>query len=88
MLYPCQAMSEQRNNVWYLDSGFSNHMTGNDYIFVNIDAISNSQVRMRNCVMVQAKGKGTIAIETKKGTRYIQDVLLVPDLKQNLLSIG
>ncbi|KAF8402904.1 hypothetical protein HHK36_010996 [Tetracentron sinense] len=63
-------------------------MTGNQSIFVNMDTFTNSQVRMRNGVLVQAKGKGTIAIETKKGAKYIQDVLLVPDLEQNLLSVG
>ncbi|KAF8377139.1 hypothetical protein HHK36_030512 [Tetracentron sinense] len=88
MFYACQASSEKRNDVWYLDSGCSNHMTGDQSIFVNMNTFSNSQVRMGNGVLVQAKGKGTIAIETKKGTKYIQDVLLVPDLEQNLLSVG
>ncbi|XP_047258425.1 uncharacterized protein LOC124890690 [Capsicum annuum] len=32
--------------------------------------------------------KGTVAIEAPKGTKFIQDVLLVPDLDQNLLSVG
>ena len=38
--------------------------------------------------MVESKGKGTIMVETKKGTRFIKDVILVPNLKENLLSIG
>ena len=41
-----------------------------------------------NSVMVESKGKGTVMVETKKGTRLINDVLLVPNLKENLLSIG
>ncbi|KAF8394079.1 hypothetical protein HHK36_020284 [Tetracentron sinense] len=57
MFYACQAASEQRNDVWYLDSGCSNHMTGDQSIFVNMNTFSNSQVRMRNGVLVQAKGK-------------------------------
>ncbi|GMP74232.1 hypothetical protein CsSME_00031704 [Camellia sinensis var. sinensis] len=43
---------------------------------------------MGNGVLVQTKGKGTISIETKMGTRFISDVHLVPDLEQNLLSVG
>ena len=59
-------------------------MNGNESIFVIIDTSPNFQVKMGNGALVQAKGKGTIFVETKKGTRYISDVLLVPDLEQNL----
>ncbi|RDX78931.1 hypothetical protein CR513_40707, partial [Mucuna pruriens] len=38
--------------------------------------------------MVKSTGKGTIMVETKKGMRFIKDVLFVPNLKENLLSIG
>ncbi|RDX58470.1 hypothetical protein CR513_62213, partial [Mucuna pruriens] len=38
--------------------------------------------------MVQSKGKGTVMLETKKGTKFIKDFLLVPNLKENLPSIG
>ncbi|XP_059627041.1 uncharacterized protein LOC132269821 [Cornus florida] len=72
----------------FLDSGCSNHMTGDKNIFLEIDSSSNSQVRMENGALVQANGKGTIAIETKKGRKHIRDVLLVSDLEQNLLSVG
>ena len=34
------------------------------------------------------KGKGTIAIESYTGTKLIYDVMYVPDINQNLLSIG
>ncbi|XP_058217474.1 uncharacterized protein LOC131328556 [Rhododendron vialii] len=46
--YACQAASEQKNDVWFLDSGCSNHMTGDESIFVKIDTSSNSQVKMGN----------------------------------------
>jgi len=55
-------------------------MTGNKEIFVKIDASTTSQVKMGNGAFVQANGRGTIAIETKKGRRFIEEVLLVPDL--------
>lgn len=47
-----------------------------------------SQVKLGNGVLVNTKGKGTIRVETKKGTKFIHDVLLIPDLEQNLLSFG
>ena len=76
------------NNVWYIDSGCGNHMTRDESLCVNMDGSSISQVKMGNGALVETKGKGTIAIKTKKGTKYIQAVLLVPDLAQNLLRVG
>ena len=43
---------------------------------------------MGNGAVVQAHGKGTIEVQTKGGSRTIKDVLHVPDLEQNLLSVG
>lgn len=63
-------------------------MTGDKSIFMDINSSSISQVKIKNGVLVQARGKGTIAINTKKGRKFIHDVLLVPDLKQNFLSVG
>ena len=88
MLYACHNALEKKCDVWFVDSGCSNYMTGDENIFAILDASSNSQVKMGNGALVQAKGKGTIAVETKRGTRYISDVLLVSDLEQNLLSVG
>lgn len=88
MFYASQNASEKRNDVWYIDSGCSNHMTGDKSIFVSIDTSINSQVKMGNGALVKAQGKGTISVNTKKGERRIHDVLLVPDLEQNLLSVG
>lgn len=63
-------------------------MTANENIFQDIDTSVKSQVRLGNGALVEAKGKGTIAVQTKKGTRLIKDVLLVPSLQQSLLSVG
>ena len=43
---------------------------------------------MGNGVIVQAQGLGTIGVQTKQGMKFICDVLFVPDLDQNLLSLG
>ena len=79
--------SEQNNDLWFLDSGCSNHIIGDESIFIKMDTSLNSQVKIGNGALVQSKGKGTIAAEIKKRTRYISNVLLVPDLEQNLLSV-
>jgi hypothetical protein len=43
---------------------------------------------MSNGTLVQVKGKVTIAVHTKMGLRFMRDVLIVPDLKYNLLSVS
>ncbi|XP_059639810.1 uncharacterized protein LOC132282221 [Cornus florida] len=48
MFYACHTTSEQKDDVWFLDSWCSNHMTGDKNIFLEIDSSSNSQVRMGN----------------------------------------
>ncbi|TXG68356.1 hypothetical protein EZV62_003291 [Acer yangbiense] len=63
-------------------------LQGDASIFCNIDASNKSQVRLGNGALVEVKGKGTIAVETKKGRRFIKNVLLVPNLQQNLLRVG
>ncbi|KAL8117736.1 hypothetical protein AgCh_015569 [Apium graveolens] len=83
-----QVTNEKSSTTWLLDSGCSNHMTGDITIFTKIDKSITAEVKMGNGILVQARGKGTICIQTKDGIRYINDVLLIPDLDQNLLSVG
>ena len=87
LFYVCQAATEEGKDTWYLDSGCSNHMTKNESIFCSLDR-SKTKVKIGNGDFMEAVGKGTIAIDTKKGKRYINDVLLVPNIDQNLLSVG
>ncbi|KAL0442100.1 UNVERIFIED_CONTAM: hypothetical protein Sradi_0148900 [Sesamum radiatum] len=73
-------------NMWYLDSGCSNHMTGNRDIFEKLDPNVSSQIILSDGSQRSAKGKGTIAIHTKEGNKkLITDVLSVPNLWHNLL---
>lgn len=37
---------------------------------------------------MEATGRGTIAIDMRKDRRYINNVLLVSNIDQNLLSVG
>ncbi|KAK3023450.1 hypothetical protein RJ639_042662 [Escallonia herrerae] len=66
----------------------SNHMAGNESLFLDMDSTFKSQVKLGNGALVEAKVKGTIGVQTKERDRFIRDVLLVPDLDQNLLSVG
>lgn len=63
-------------------------MTSNESIFKEIDRSCTSRVRIRNNQFIQAKGKGDVLINTPSGTKAISDVLLVPEIDQNLFSIS
>jgi hypothetical protein len=88
LFYACQHVSEKKNNIWFLDSGCSNHMTPEKEIFLDIDTSFHSKVKMGNGAVVDVKGKGNVGVETKRGLKKIREVLFVPELDQNLLSIG
>lgn len=53
-----------------------------------MDNSVDSQVKTGNRALVNTKDKGTVKIQTKEGTKRIQEVFLVPDLEQNLLRVG
>ncbi|KAM0969390.1 hypothetical protein COP2_018032 [Malus domestica] len=76
------------SEVWYIDSGCSNHMTAHESLLTNIDTTFTGKVKMGNGDIVKATGRGTLIIETKKGRRHIEEVMLVPGLEENLLSVG
>ncbi|KAM1349820.1 hypothetical protein EV1_003830 [Malus domestica] len=79
---------QEEAKVWFVDSGCSNHMTANKNILHNVDTTNLTRVKMGNGQLVDTLGRGTIAVHTKNGKMFIKDVMLVPDLKQNLLSLG
>lgn len=88
LLFACQKAFHEDKNVWYLDSGCSNHMTGKKEAFINIDSSFGSKVKLRKGEHVEVKGKGSIGVTTKQGSKVIHDTLYVPELDENLLSIG
>lgn len=83
-----QALSSHELNTWLIDSGCTSHMTKYLSFFTSIDRSIQPKVKLGNGEVVQAKGKGTIAINTKKGTKMITNVLYIPELDQNLLSVA
>lgn len=47
-----------------------------------------AKVKMETGEIVSVVGKGTLVIQTKLGRKHIQEVMLVPGLKENLISLG
>ena len=69
-----------------MDSGCSNHMTGDRSKFVTFDENKSRNVTFGNDKAGKIKGKGSIGLNSGRGEA--QDVLFVDGLKENLLSVS
>lgn len=78
-----------KDNVWYLDNGASNHMTGNRKYFKRIDETITGKVRFGDDSRIDIKGKGSILFYSKDGgKKLLSDVYYIPDLRSNIISLG
>ncbi|XP_019432647.1 PREDICTED: uncharacterized protein LOC109339635 [Lupinus angustifolius] len=61
--------SQGNNNkeIWYVDSGCSNHMTCHRDWLVNFDSSKKSKVRFADNIMIQAEGIGDVVIKRRDG---------------------
>ncbi|CAJ2666383.1 unnamed protein product [Trifolium pratense] len=80
--------TKSSSECWLIDSGCTNHMTYDRTLFKDLKPTQISKVRIGNGGYISAKGKGTVVISTSSGIKTISDVLYVPDIDQNLLSVG
>ncbi|KAA8519314.1 hypothetical protein F0562_013570 [Nyssa sinensis] len=78
----------KRNDAWFLDSGCSNHMCGNRGMFINLDESFLHSVRLGNNSRMNVVGKGNVRLLLNGVNHVVHEVYYVPDLKNNLLSIG
>eukprot|EP00253_Pinus_taeda_P018864 PITA_18864 len=89
VLLACNMAKTNSEDIWFLDSGCSNHMTGNIALFSALDQSVKSQVTLGTDSKISVMGKGEVKIFTKKGEKKtIADVYYVPRMRCNLLSIG
>ena len=64
VLLTCNVAQEKQEDVWFLDSGCSNHMTGNIAMFSNLDESVKSEVITGTDSKVPVMGKGRVKILT------------------------
>ena len=77
------------SSIWYLDTGASNHMCGEESFFSELTKMEAGFVSFGDDSKVAVKGCGTIRHMQKDGrVGEIRDVYYVPELKSNILSMG
>lgn len=76
-------------NMWYLDNGASNHMTGFKEKFTDLDETVTGVVHFGDGSTVKIEGKGTVMMLCKNGEkRCLFDVYYIPSLCNNIISLG
>ena len=89
LLLACKGEESVERNIWYLDSGASSHICGKKHLFVKFEELNGGNITFGDSSKVQIKGKGTILIRLKDGShQLISNVLYVPKMKSNILSLG
>ncbi|CAL8122065.1 unnamed protein product [Prunus armeniaca] len=80
---------DSMDDVWYLDSGASKHMTGNKNLFSSLSEIDHGQVTIGDARAYKIRGVGEVSFKSKSGKiEKMAEVYYVPGLKSNLLSMG
>ncbi|MCO5548434.1 hypothetical protein L7F22_001890 [Adiantum nelumboides] len=76
--------------IWYFDSGASRHITSRKDLFSSLDAApAGKKVTCANNASYPIKGVGKILITISNGSDLcLPDVLYVPGIKKNLLSVS
>lgn len=77
-----------KEEIWFLDSGCSNHMCGTKELFSDLDENFTEIVKLGNNSSMVVKGKGNVRFQFNGISNIITGVYYVPELKNNLLSIG
>ena len=87
-LHDKKRMNTSRH-VWYLDTGASNHMTGDKDQFSELSVSVGGTVRFCDGRTVDIAGRGTVLFELKNGGhKVLTDVYYIPKLKSSIISLG
>src|ERR1044072_738491 len=63
VLTTCHAVAAEKNeNQWFLDTGCSNHLSGNKELFSNLDEKFHATVKLGDNSKLEVLGKGKVAI--------------------------
>lgn len=76
-------------HAWIVDSGATNHMTPHKEFMAEYSEYPEPRIiRLGNGRPTQAYGEGRIEFKNKEFTGFLDNVRWVPELKENLFSVG
>jgi hypothetical protein len=82
-----QQMSVQGSSPWVLDSGASSHKASSDGILLRRTPTSISSILVGNGTSIPVTSHGHSVLPTPASTFALNNVLVVPSIVQNLLSV-
>lgn len=84
------AREEIKNSdqIWFLDSGCNNHMTGERQWFSDLDESYKYSLKLGDNLKMAVVGKGNVRLEIEGVSHIITSVYYIPELKNNLISVG
>eukprot|EP00253_Pinus_taeda_P035800 PITA_35800 len=75
--------------IWLIDSGASRPFTGYKEVLHNLEKETNLQIILGDNIKYLVKGVSNVSLKLNQGnTIHLHDVLYVPELKKNLVSIS
>lgn len=80
-------MKEEASNIWYLDNGARNHMTGDEEKFLELNKAITGVVKFGDSSAVKIEDKGSVVFKCKTGEeRLLREVFYIPSLCSNIIS--
>ncbi|CAA0806954.1 Uncharacterized mitochondrial protein AtMg00300 [Striga hermonthica] len=77
------------DGYWFLDTGASNHMTGNRELFTEIDEQIKGTVKFGDGSMVDIQERGSVLFACKNNKhKVLTEVYQIPRLKTSIVSLG
>ncbi|XP_031358252.1 uncharacterized protein LOC116181936 [Photinus pyralis] len=80
--------SVQYSQKWYIGSGTTTHMTFERDCLEDFENLIDSKIVVANNQRISGAGIGNAPVHTKSGIKTISEIVYVPELRANLLSVS
>lgn len=87
MTWSCTT-GKYNNNDWYIDSGASAHMSKDAAIVTEVRASDSDTVTVANSTTLNVEGQGLVKLSSSLMDINVHNVLIVPEICANLLSVS
>jgi hypothetical protein len=83
------AEDDLKEPKWHMDTGASNHMTGNGTVFSELDRSVTRTVRFGDGSVVDIRGRGTVVFVAHAGCHHVLSrVYYIHRLRTSIVSVG